>query len=185
MNTERDVDLRDNHAHKLRRSTRRASVAPPRTPGVRVGLLATVTFVSILSVGSTNADAQVAQRSIVVVDSEASGPTISFRRLDVDLGPLTLLPAKGARAATLLAVRSDKSLQVPTSTQRGARGRSKKRIVAGAIVGSVGGFFAGGFLGAHIEGDRCNCDDPGVRGFLIGAPIGAVTGGILGAKVLF
>ena len=21
-------------------------------------------------------------------------------------------------------------------------------------------FFAGGFLGAHIEGDRCDCDDP-------------------------
>jgi hypothetical protein len=73
----------------------------------------------------------------------------------------------------------------PRSNRSGTRGRSKKRIVAGAIAGSVGGFFAGGFLGAHIEGDRCDCDDPGVRGFLIGAPIGAVAGGIFGAKVLF
>ena len=70
-------------------------------------------------------------------------------------------------------------------TRPGARARSKTRIVAGAILGSVGGFFAGGFLGAHIEGDRCNCDDPGVRGFLIGAPIGAVAGGIVGGKLLF
>jgi outer membrane lipoprotein SlyB len=43
----------------------------------------------------------------------------------------------------------------------------------------------GGFLGAHIEGDRCNCDDPGMRGFLIAAPIGAVAGSLLGAKFLF
>ena len=82
-------------------------------------------------------------------------------------------------------MRPDKSLQPPASTQPGGRGRSKKRIVAGAIVGSVGGFFAGGFLGAHIEGDRCDCDDPGVRGFLIGAPSGALAGGIFGAKFLF
>ena len=54
-----------------------------------------------------------------------------------------------------------------------------------SILGSVGGFFAGGFLGAHIEGDRCNCDDPGVRGFLIGAPIGALAGVIVGGKLLF
>lgn len=129
MNTERDViELRDNHAHELRRPTRRASLAaPPRTPGLPVGLLPAVTFVAI----------------------------------------------------------PDKSLQTPASTQRAARGRSKKRIIAGAIVGGVGGFFAGGFLGAHIEGDRCNWDDPGVRGFLIGAPIGAVAGGIVGAKFLF
>jgi glucose/arabinose dehydrogenase len=80
---------------------------------------------------------------------------------------------------------SDRILQAPSSTRSKARARSTKRIVAGAIVGGVGGFFAGGFLGAHIEGDRCNCDDPGVRGFLIGAPIGAVTGAIAGAKKLF
>jgi hypothetical protein len=117
------------------------------------------------------------------------GPAIGFRplavSLDVNPDALALRPVKGPRAATLLAVRSDKSLQPPVSTQRNGRGRSKKRIVAGAIVGSLGGFFAGGFLGAHIEGDRCDCDDPGVRGFLIGAPIGALAGGIFGATFLF
>jgi hypothetical protein len=43
----------------------------------------------------------------------------------------------------------------------------------------------GGYLGAAIEGDRCHCDDPGLKGALIGAPIGAVAGGILGARYLF
>jgi hypothetical protein len=51
-------------------------------------------------------------------------------------------------------------------------------------VGAVGGFFLGGYAGAALEGDRCNCDDPGVKGFLIGAPIGAVAGGIFGALIV-
>jgi hypothetical protein len=59
------------------------------------------------------------------------------------------------------------------------------RRIAGAAVGATGGFFGGGFLGAAIEGDSCSCDDPGLKGFLIGAPVGAVAGGILGAMWLF
>ena len=150
-----------------------------------MSLLATVAFVAIVSVVSTPVYAQVAQGSTVVVDPSASDRRVSLTNLDVNLDPFTLRPAKGASPATRLAMRSDRPLQAPTSTRSGARARSKKRIVAGSIVGGVGGFFAGGFLGAHIEGDRCNCDDPGLRGFLIGAPIGAVAGGIVGAKLLF
>jgi hypothetical protein len=160
--------------------------ASSRAAGLRAGLLTTVACAAMVTVGSTDGYAQVAQRSsTAVVDAEASGPAIGFRPLAVTPDALTLRPVKGARAATLLAVRPDKSLQPPASTQRGRGGRSKKWIVAGAIAGSVGGFFAGGFLGAHIEGDRCDCDDPGVRGFLIGAPIGALAGGIFGTRFLF
>lgn len=65
----------------------------------------------------------------------------------------------------------------------GGRQRSIGRKVAGGVIGAVGGFFAGGFLGAAIEGDRCECDDPGLVGFLIGAPTGAVIGGIVGFKL--
>jgi hypothetical protein len=57
--------------------------------------------------------------------------------------------------------------------------------VLGAVVGGVGGFFGGLFLGAAIEGDGCNCDDPGLKGALIGAPVGAGAGAILGYKFLF
>ena len=66
-----------------------------------------------------------------------------------------------------------------------SRERSTRRKVFGAIVGGVGGFFGGTFLGAAIEGDRCNCDDPGLVGALIGGPVGAVAGGVLGYKFLF
>jgi hypothetical protein len=61
--------------------------------------------------------------------------------------------------------------------------RSTARRIIGAAVGAVGGFFLGGYAGAAIEGDRCNCDDPGLVGFVIGAPAGAVAGGILGWKI--
>jgi hypothetical protein len=66
-----------------------------------------------------------------------------------------------------------------------SRERSTRRKVFGAIVGGVGGFFGGLFLGAAIEGDRCNCDDPGLLGALIGGPVGGVAGGVLGYKFLF
>jgi len=63
--------------------------------------------------------------------------------------------------------------------------RTPMRIILGAAVGATAGLFAGGYVGAWIEGDRCNCDDPGLMGALIGAPIGAVAGGILGGFFLF
>jgi hypothetical protein len=63
------------------------------------------------------------------------------------------------------------------------RRRPVWRTVVGAAIGGVGGFFGGAYLGAAIEGD-CNCDDPGLRGVLIGAPIGAVAGAIVGGLYL-
>jgi hypothetical protein len=63
------------------------------------------------------------------------------------------------------------------------RRRSTARKIVGAAVGAFGGFFLGGYAGAAIEGNSCNCDDPGFQGFLIGAPVGAVAGGIFGAWI--
>ena len=70
-----------------------------------------------------------------------------------------------------------------TRNARSERGLARK--VLGALAGAAGGLFAGGYLGATIEGDRCHCDDPGLQGALIGAPIGMVAGGILGFRYLF
>jgi len=55
---------------------------------------------------------------------------------------------------------------------------TKASIVA---LGALGGFFAGGFGGAALENAiaPCRCDDPGLKGSLIGAPAGAVAGGML------
>jgi hypothetical protein len=46
-------------------------------------------------------------------------------------------------------------------------------------VGGAGGFMVGGLVGSKLE-PSCGCDDPGLRGFLIGAPIGAALGAIAG-----
>ena len=63
------------------------------------------------------------------------------------------------------------------------RHRSVGRKILGGALGAVGGLFAGGYLGAKIEGNDCGCDDPGLKGALIGAPIGMITGAIIGAIV--
>jgi hypothetical protein len=78
---------------------------------------------------------------------------------------------------------SEEPAAAPQASSAG-RQRSAGKKVLGAIVGATGGFFAGGFLGAKIDGE-CDCDDPGFKGALIGAPVGSVAGGILGYKFLF
>jgi hypothetical protein len=144
----------------------------------------TIACLGIISVGGVTGHAQVTRGSEVVVAPEASVESVSFMQ-NVEFAPFTLRAVKGGTPAPRLAIPLDRFSQASRSNRSGSHARSKKRIIAGAIAGGVGGFFGGGFLGAHIEGHRCNCDDPGVRGFLIGGPIGAVAGSILGAKFLF
>ena len=61
--------------------------------------------------------------------------------------------------------------------------RRSSAATKASIIGlaALGGLFAGGFTGGLIENAwfRCTCDDPGLRGVMIGAPIGAVVGGIV------
>ena len=68
-----------------------------------------------------------------------------------------------------------------TKVQAPKRERSTTRKVFGAALAGTAGFFAGGYLGAIIDGDCGGCDDPGFKGALIGAPIGAAVGVVLGA----
>jgi hypothetical protein len=39
------------------------------------------------------------------------------------------------------------------------------------------------YLGMKIEGDGCRCDDPGLKGYAIGMPIGGLFGGLGGALI--
>jgi len=48
------------------------------------------------------------------------------------------------------------------------------RITLAAFMGWAGSGI-GGEIGARLQGD-CHCDDPGLKGVLIGAPIGAAAG---------
>ena len=95
--------------------------------------------------------------------TERPGIRASLARMDFTAAPM---PATQIR-------------QVPAKPAKAKRSTARK--VIGGTVGVVGGFFAGGFLGAAIAGE-CSCDDPGLMGFIYGAPIGAILGGILGAK---
>jgi len=74
------------------------------------------------------------------------------------------------------------SLRLEQGQTQTSKRRSVGRKILGGALGAVGGFFAGGYLGAMIDGECGGCDDPGLKGALIGAPIGAVVGGILGTK---
>lgn len=65
------------------------------------------------------------------------------------------------------------------------RRRSPVRVAAGVVIGGAAGFFAGGFVGYKIERTfaDCKCDDPGLKGLVIGAPVGAILGAIIGGKL--
>jgi hypothetical protein len=100
-------------------------------------------------------------------------PISTWKMSDADLEKL--------RADALIAPQSIVSASpspVARAKQSVHSNRALKRTIAG-IAGGVGGFFAGGIIGAKLEGD-CNCDDPGLLGAVIGAPIGAAVGAIVG-----
>ena len=70
-----------------------------------------------------------------------------------------------------------------TSLQASAPKRFTKtdRVIA-VVAGVAGGWLAGGAIGYYATANRDNPDDDtsGLKGMIIGAPIGAAVGGILG-----
>jgi len=68
------------------------------------------------------------------------------------------------------------------ASQQPAKSASTGRRVLWTAIGAVGGFFGGLFLGAAIDNAvrDCECDDAGLKGAVIGGPIGAAAGGITG-----
>ena len=59
-----------------------------------------------------------------------------------------------------------------------ASGQKPDRALVVAL-SVVGGLVGGAYIGAKIEGTGCQCDDPGLKGAMIGAPVGAIAGGVL------
>jgi hypothetical protein len=84
--------------------------------------------------------------------------------------------------ASIAAVKFDTASTEKLSASRPVIRQAKKmgtgeRIGWTALAG-LGGFFAGAYIGAAIEGDSCQCDDPGFKGALTGMPIGAAAAAI-------
>jgi hypothetical protein len=68
-----------------------------------------------------------------------------------------------------------------TTTAGGRRSTNNKTL--NVVIAATAGLFLGGYLGAAIEGNRCQCDDPGMVGAMIGAPIGAAAGAVVAVKL--
>jgi hypothetical protein len=73
-------------------------------------------------------------------------------------------------------------LTAPVSIRRSSKA-TRASLVA---LAAVGGFFAGAYTGAWLETTLapCRCDDPGLQGALIGAPVGAIAAGVLTFRLL-
>src|SRR5262249_7916586 len=89
-------------------------------------------------------------------------------------------PIRDAIARSASIVTLNRTVAVPAS---GPHAKRAANIKGGAIGGAVG-FFAGMFIGYAIDrAHGCACDDPGLAGLVIGAPVGAVAGAVFGTWV--
>ncbi len=135
----------------------------------RTALLAVYVLLVLGGAGSATAQTQPDRQAAVSRSS-------LFERIDAPRPLASLLTS--ALTSSLVTRAFEPSLlrrmpQAPVIEEDGRRERSIGRKILGASIGALGGFFGGGYLGAAIEGDRCQCDDPGLKGAVIGAPIGA------------
>src|SRR3990172_2904775 len=76
--------------------------------------------------------------------------------------------------AILLAPTARGGAQEPV-TMASESGRLAGQILAGGA-GSLAGTFALAMIGSRLEGDDCNCDDPGLMGAIFGGLAGATIG---------
>jgi hypothetical protein len=146
-------------------------------------------FVTTAALSAGSAQAQVRDLRDSSADPARTAALVSPSPDARLVAPVELPSVQPIRdAVTAIDVRAVPDRPAANASAQGreaGRERSVTRRVLGGAVGAAAGFFGGGYLGAAIEGDGCHCDDPGLKGALIGAPIGAVTGGILGAMFLF
>jgi hypothetical protein len=131
------------------------------------------------------ASAVTAIAAVLVSGSTVCADDALDRRPRATLREVVRLPAQNGPVLERVAMTPGGRGAAAAMTPRGQqaqRGKGEQigRGVFGAVAGAVGGFFAGGFVGSKLE-PNCRCDDPGLRGFLIGAPIGAVAGAVVGA----
>jgi hypothetical protein len=103
--------------------------------------------------------------------------------------PRLVLPSSSIRAlpSDLPAIAQETAFSPRVSSQPASVQRSSKAARASIVaLAAVGGFFGGMYAGALLENAvaPCGCDDPGLKGALIGAPIGAVTAGVLTFRFL-
>lgn len=119
----------------------------------------------------------------IIVTMGASSPA-SAQDLQSAVQAVALRSAVQQRATLFDPVPHRPRVVSPPSLKRPRQSSAatKASIIA---LGALGGFVVGGFAGAAIENSTtpCGCDDPGLRGFMIGAPVGGVAGGLLAFRL--
>lgn len=127
-------------------------MATSRAWGLRAGVVVMV----LLSAGQAQAQ-ELTTRS----------PTVNFREAlsKLDYSTMVVAPPTAPPAP-----------QAPPAPRK----RSQGRQTLGALLGGAVGFVAGGFIGHTIDRQGRNPDN--FTGVLVGAPLGALAGAILGAR---
>ena len=103
-----------------------------------------------------------------------------FRALDTSTLMEPRVPSNRFLPATSMTFKQPVGFR-PPRRQRNSSAPLTARITLAALIGLAGATL-GAELGMRLEGD-CRCDDPGLRGALIGMPIGAAAGVALGIAV--
>jgi hypothetical protein len=144
--------------------------------------------VGVLVVASASDDSQGSIDQSVPFSVDEPLPTTFSEKQTRWSAPVGLLSAEGRSRMELYRpsfpgtntwLASAVSSQQPAFPGHPAGRTQGERRVWGAVVGGLVGFVAGGLIGAAID-RHCACDDPGLKGFIVGAPIGAVGGAVLG-----
>jgi hypothetical protein len=124
----------------------------------------------------------------------ASQPPAAVGTTTISAGRLTTLTGtadpqtrlKLPSALGIEEIRPDWRLEPPRLARAAAAPQSSKVArVLGVALGAVGGFMAGGMIGFYTTQDRDVYDDgvSGLRGVVIGAPVGAGVGALLGFQL--
>jgi hypothetical protein len=100
--------------------------------------------------------------------------TTDLASLSAPIDPVT--PAGGPARLIDVAKRQAGSL-VPVRERRNQGGPPPPPPRPAWAVGMIAGLVVGGYVGFGIEGGRCHCESG--KGFLVGAAIGGVGGGLL------
>ena len=184
--------FRSRSAHYLVRSRTMPSTQSSRSAHGRVSAAFTLVAVFFLSATILNAQARIPQDSPTTIPRALfDTPTSETRPTPPStwksaVGPVSAggnAPYNGwgrSQSETDRGTFAATNRQQPAFPRRTSTKRtSGQRKALGAVLGVAGGFFVGGFVGAALD-RNCHCDDPGLQGFIVGAPIGAAGGGVLG-----
>ena len=122
---------------------------------------------------------EIALGVMLLVSSAGVSPDLESARprLTLELPPHLVTEA----ARPVWRLESARGAQAPAANRPSTLAR-----VIGTALGGLGGFYAGGAIGFYVAQDRDVYDDgvSGLRGVVIGAPVGAALGALIGYKLV-